>query len=59
MYTLILIWSLKTMYNQNLDTVVVERIKFEDCASIADVLTKDLKSFNPDIQTKFICELNK
>lgn len=47
------------MYNQNLDTVVVERIKFEDCASIADVLTKDLKSFNPDIQTKFICELNK
>ena len=60
MYTLILLISLKSMYNHNIDTTVVPNLLTEpQCLSLGDVMKNDMKKINPDINVQIYCEATK
>jgi len=57
MTALVLIWSLKSIYNQNIDTIVVSNIRTTfGCQALGNKLTQDLKKINPEIEVTFTCE---
>ena len=57
MYTLILVYSLKSIYNQNIDSIVVPSLQTKTiCIEIGKELTRNLKSLNSEIETVITCE---
>lgn len=56
MWLLILTISLKSKFNHALDIRTVSELSSKiQCEKIADIMDRDLKSFNSDIETKFDC----
>ena len=53
MVTLVLIYSLKSMYNHNVDSIVVPNLRIANCPILGNKLTQDLKHMNPDIEINF------
>ena len=56
MTTLILIYSLKSIYNHNLDSIVVPNLNIKSCTILGNKITEDLKNINPHIEINFYCE---
>jgi hypothetical protein len=57
MYTLILVFSLKSMYNQNIDTLVVPNlVSDKECLTLGRTLRTDMLELNSDIKVQVYCE---
>jgi hypothetical protein len=56
MSTLVLLYSLKSIYNHNIDSIVVPNLEKQACQSLGKNLTVDLKNLNSDIEVTFYCE---
>lgn len=57
MYTLILVMSLKSLYNHNIDTLVVPNlVSDKQCLALGRTLRTDMVELNPDIKVKVYCE---
>lgn len=56
MVTLVLIYSLKSLYNHNVDSIIVPNLKVSSCQVLGTKITQDLKHMNPDIEINFYCE---
>lgn len=57
MYTLILIFSLKSMYNHNIDTMVVPNlVSDEECLKLGRIIKTDMIELTSDIKTIAYCE---
>lgn len=57
MYTLILVFSLKSMYNQNIDTLVVPNLVTDkQCLALGRTLRTDMLELNSDIKVQVYCE---
>lgn len=57
MYTLVLILSLKSQFNHNIDLKTVPNLTTEaQCLKLGKKLSDDLYHFNIDIITKLYCE---
>jgi len=54
--TLVLIWSLKSVYNQNIDTIIVSNLTFKSCEILATDITNKLKRLNENIEVSFTCQ---
>ncbi len=57
MYTLILIISLKSLYNHNIDSMVVPNlVSDKQCLALGRTLRDDMIELNTDIKVKVYCE---
>ena len=56
MVSLILIYSLKSMYNHNIDSIVVPNLNIKSCTMLGNKKAEDLKNINPHIEINFYCE---
>lgn len=57
MYTLILVLSLKSIYNHNIDTLVVPNlVSDKQCLALGRTIKTDMVELNPDIEVKVYCE---
>ena len=56
MVTLVLIYSLRSIYNHNIDSIIVPNLKVPLCQALGTKITQDLKHMNPDIEINFYCE---
>ena len=60
MYTLILIFSLKSQFNHNIDSIVVPNLPtITACEKLQLLLSSDLVSLNPDLRVIGHCEQTK
>lgn len=58
MYTLILVMSLKSLYNHNIDTLVIPNlVSDKQCLALGRTLRTDMVELNPDIKVKVYCEV--
>ena len=53
MVTLVLIYSLKSMYNHNVDSIIVPNLKVPLCQALGTKITQDLKHMNPILKLTF------
>ena len=56
MITLVLLYSLKSIYNHNLDSIIVPNLNIKSCMLLGNKITQDLKKINSDIEINFYCE---
>ena len=57
MYTLILVFSLKSLYNHSIDTLVVSNlITDKQCLTLGKTLGSDMLQVNSDIKVSVYCE---
>lgn len=57
MYTLILVFSLKSLYNHSIDTLVVSNlITDKQCLILGKTLRSDMLQVNSDIKVSVYCE---
>ena len=59
MYILILIVSLKSQFNHALDVYHIDNIYSKEiCLSLAEETSLELKRYDKDVETKYICKVN-
>jgi len=56
LYTLLIVISLKSLYNHNLDSIVIPNLYSEhECINLGKKVSDDLKNLNTEIETIIYC----